>query len=31
MRIALARHDAILREAIKRNGGKVFKTVGGAF
>ena len=31
MRIALARHDAILREAIERNRGHVFKTVGDAF
>src|SRR5438874_13767540 len=31
MRIALARHDAILREAIEQNGGRVFKTVGDAF
>ena len=31
MRVALARHDALLREAIERNGGAVFKTVGDAF
>src|SRR5215472_153117 len=28
MRVALARHDALLREAIEGNGGNVFKTVG---
>ena len=28
---ALARHDTILREAIERHGGYVFKTVGDAF
>ena len=31
MRAALARHDAILREAIESHKGKVFKTVGDAF
>jgi class 3 adenylate cyclase len=31
MRHALARHDAILREAIARHGGHVVKTVGDAF
>src|SRR5438128_563054 len=31
MRLALVRHDAILREAIERNNGHVFKTVGDAF
>ncbi len=31
MRVALARHDAILREAIEGRGGFVFKTVGDAF
>lgn len=31
MRVALARHDAILRSAIEENGGYVFKTVGDAF
>src|SRR5438105_13007385 len=31
MRAALARHDAILREAIEANGGYVFKTMGDAF
>ncbi|MDQ5854099.1 MAG: adenylate/guanylate cyclase domain-containing protein, partial [Chloroflexota bacterium] len=31
MQIALARHDAILREAIEGHGGVVFKTVGDAF
>src|SRR5215212_11853556 len=31
MQAALARHDAILREAIERHGGHVFKTVGDAF
>jgi predicted ATPase/class 3 adenylate cyclase/DNA-binding CsgD family transcriptional regulator len=31
MRLALARHDALLREAIERHGGTVFKTVGDAF
>lgn len=31
MRNALARHDAILREAVTRSGGVVFKTVGDAF
>ena len=31
MRIALARHDEILREAIETRGGYVFKTVGDAF
>jgi predicted ATPase/class 3 adenylate cyclase/Tfp pilus assembly protein PilF len=31
MRAALARHDAILREAIESNGGYVFKTGGDSF
>ena len=31
MKAALARHDAILRQAIEANGGYVFKTVGDAF
>src|SRR5437764_12333317 len=31
MRLALARHDALLRAAIETNGGHVFKTVGDAF
>ncbi len=31
MRSALARHDAILRDAIEENGGFVFKTIGDAF
>jgi len=31
MRPALARHDALLRAAIARHGGVVFKTVGDAF
>src|SRR5438034_762024 len=31
MRLALARHDVILRAAIETNGGVVFKTVGDAF
>ena len=31
MRQALARHDTILRSAIERHGGRVFKTVGDAF
>ena len=31
MQAALARHDAILREAIAAHGGHVFKTVGDAF
>src|SRR5215211_2397942 len=31
MKDALARHDAILREAIKRHDGYVFKTMGDAF
>src|SRR5829696_9329611 len=31
MRVALTRHDAILRESIERHGGYVFKTVGDAF
>jgi predicted ATPase/class 3 adenylate cyclase len=31
MRLALARHDALLREAIEQYGGVVFKTVGDAF
>ena len=31
MRVALARHDAILRAAVETAGGHVFKTVGDAF
>lgn len=31
MRLALARHDALLRAAIDTNGGHVFKTMGDAF
>jgi predicted ATPase/class 3 adenylate cyclase len=31
MRVALARHDKMLREAFEGNGGYVFKTVGDAF
>lgn len=31
MREALARHDALLREAIRAGGGHVFKTIGDAF
>src|SRR5579862_824641 len=31
MRIALARHDALLRQAIENNDGVVFKTIGDAF
>src|SRR5215217_939864 len=31
MKSALARHDAIMREAIGSNGGVVFKTIGDAF
>ncbi len=31
MQAALARHDAILRQAIEGHGGVVFKTVGDAF
>src|SRR5882724_12899758 len=31
MRLALARHDALLRTAIEANGGVVFKTIGDAF
>src|SRR5437773_4998314 len=31
MQAAIARHDALLREAIETNGGYVFKTVGDAF
>ena len=31
MRIALRQHDALLRQAIEENGGRVFKTVGDAF
>jgi len=31
MRAALARHDALLRQAIESNSGVVFKTVGDAF
>ena len=31
MQAAIARHDALLREAIEQHGGYVFKTVGDAF
>ena len=31
MRVALARHDALVHEAVARSGGHVFKTVGDAF
>jgi class 3 adenylate cyclase len=31
MRVALARHDEILRETIDAHGGYVFKTIGDAF
>ena len=31
MQVALARHDALLREAIERHNGTVFKTIGDAF
>jgi len=31
MQLALARHDALLRQAIEQNSGYVFKTVGDAF
>src|SRR5215813_13877059 len=31
MRLALARHDVLLREAIERHNGHVFKTIGDAF
>ncbi|HTZ51782.1 MAG TPA: tetratricopeptide repeat protein [Spirochaetia bacterium] len=31
MKVALARHDTLLRSAIESNGGYVFKTVGDAF
>jgi hypothetical protein len=31
MRVALARHDAIMRATISENGGVVFKTIGDAF
>ena len=31
MPAALARHDGLLREAIERHGGFVFKTIGDAF
>src|SRR5438128_544222 len=31
MRLALARHDALLKAAIETNGGHVFKTMGDAF
>ena len=31
MRLALARHDQLLREAIEQHNGFVFKTVGDAF
>ncbi len=31
MQATIARHDALLREAIEGNGGYVFKTVGDAF
>ena len=30
-KIALSRHDAVMRKAIKENNGSVFKTVGDAF
>src|SRR5216684_3788909 len=31
MRLALARHDALLRQAIESHGGRVFKTMGDPF
>ena len=31
MRLALVRHDVLLRAAIETNGGTVFKTIGDAF
>ena len=31
MRAALAKHDALMREAIENNEGYVFKTIGDAF
>ena len=31
MKLALARHDSLLRAAIETNGGHVFKTAGDAF
>src|SRR5438105_10026712 len=31
MRLALARHDALLRAAIESHGGHIFKTIGDAF
>jgi class 3 adenylate cyclase len=31
MQVALIRHDALLRDAIERHGGYIFKTVGDAF
>ena len=31
MRVALARHDALLRQAIEQRCGYVFKTIGDAF
>ena len=31
MQAALARHDAVLRQAIEGHGGQVFKTMGDAF
>ncbi|WP_309715233.1 tetratricopeptide repeat protein [Armatimonas sp.] len=31
MRLALARHDALIREGVESNHGKVFKTIGDAF
>src|SRR4051812_38450823 len=31
MKAAVERHDAIMREAIERNGGQVFRTMGDAF
>lgn len=31
MKVALARHDALMREAIEANGGVIFKTIGDAF
>ncbi len=31
MRVALVRHDALIRDAVESAGGYVFKTVGDAF
>ena len=31
MRVALTRHDSLMRAAIESNGGTVFKTIGDAF